>query len=106
MIEKIALLTDSACDLPKEFIERFCIKVLPLSVIYPDKIYQDRITIEPQEVYDRMPDEIPTTSVPTPHEITSILEEIRNEGFTHVWQCICPAGYRVLMRRYEWRPRV
>lgn len=84
MIEKIALLTDSACDLPKEFIERFCIKVLPLSVIYPDKIYQDRITIEPQEVYDRMPDEIPTTSMPTPHEITSILEEIRNEGFTHV----------------------
>jgi DegV family protein with EDD domain len=84
LIEKIALLTDSACDLPKEFIERFCIKVLPLSVIYPDKIYQDRITIEPQEVYDRMPDEIPTTSMPTPHEITSILEEIRNEGFTHV----------------------
>ncbi len=84
MIEKIALLTDSACDLPKEFIERFCIKVLPLSVIYPDKIYQDRITIEPQEVYDRMPDEIPTTSMPTPHEITSILEVIRNEGVTHV----------------------
>ena len=49
MIEKIALLTDSACDLPKEFIERFCIKVLPLSVIYPDKIYQDRITINPRK---------------------------------------------------------
>ena len=84
MIEKIALLTDSACDLPRELIERFRIKVLPLSVIYPEKIYQDRVTIQPQEVYDRMPDEIPTTSMPTPHEITNVLDEIRSEGFTHV----------------------
>lgn len=84
MVEKIALLTDSACDLPKKLIEQFCIKVLPLSVIYPDKIYQDRVNIQPQEVYDRMPDEIPTTSMPTPREISTILEEIRDQGFTHV----------------------
>lgn len=84
MLEKIALLTDSACDLPKELIERFRIKVLPLSVIYPEKTYHDRVTIQPQEVYDRMPDEIPTTSQPTPHEVSSLLEEIRQEGFTHV----------------------
>ena len=84
MREKIALLTDSACDLPRELIERFRIKVLPLSVIYPEKSYKDRINIHPQEVYDRMPEEIPTTSMPTPHEVSSLLEEIRREGFTHV----------------------
>lgn len=84
MLEKIALLTDSACDLPREFIERFRIKVLPLSVIYPERTYQDRVSIQPQEVYDRMPEEIPTTSMPTPQEVSSLLEEIRKEGFTHV----------------------
>ncbi|HQA07073.1 MAG TPA: DegV family protein [Syntrophomonadaceae bacterium] len=84
MLERIALLTDSACDLPKELIERFRIKVLPLSVIYPEKTYHDRINIQPQEVYERMPDEIPTTSMPTPQEVSNLLEEIRQEGFTHV----------------------
>jgi len=84
LLERIALLTDSACDLPKELIERFRIKVLPLSVIYPEKTYHDRINIQPQEVYERMPDEIPTTSMPTPQEVSNLLEEIRQEGFTHV----------------------
>lgn len=84
MTEKIALLTDSACDLPSEILEGFNIRVLPLKVVYPDRTYHDRIDIQPEEVYDRMPDEIPTTSMPSPHEIESILEEIRSEGFTHV----------------------
>lgn len=84
MVEKIALLTDSACDLPRDYIDQFCIKVLPLKVVYPDKTYRDRVDIEPQEVYDRMPEEIPTTSMPSPHEISSMLEELRSQGFTHV----------------------
>lgn len=83
-MEKIAILTDSACDLPKELIERFPIKVLPLSIIYPEKAYKDRVDIQPQDVYDRMPDEIPSTSMPSPQEVSNLLEEIRKEGFTHV----------------------
>lgn len=83
-MEKIAILTDSACDLPKELIERFPIKVLSLSIIYPEKAYKDRVDIQPQDVYDRMPDEIPSTSMPSPQEVSNLLEEIRKEGFTHV----------------------
>lgn len=84
MFEKIALLTDSACDLPREIIQKYGIKVLPLKVIYGDRIYSDREDIQPEEVYSRMPQEIPTTSMPTPDEIMSILEQIRKEGFSHV----------------------
>lgn len=84
MKEKIALLTDSACDLPRDIIERFNIHVLPLKVVYPEHTYYDRVDIQPQEVYDRMPAEIPTTSMPSPHEVATLLEDIRNDGFTHV----------------------
>ncbi len=84
MKEKIALLTDSMCDLPNEFIQKFKVKVLPAKVVYPDHEYSDRVEIQPEEVYSRMPEEIPTTSLPSLDEIKQALEEIRSEGFTHV----------------------
>lgn len=84
MKEKIALLADSACDLPRELINRYGINILPLKVIYGDKTYSDRVDIEPGQVYERMPAEIPTTSMPSLHEIKEALQRISNEGFTHV----------------------
>lgn len=41
MEQKIAVVTDSTCDLPAEVIERFGIRVLPLRVIYHDREYAD-----------------------------------------------------------------
>ncbi len=84
MQEKIALLTDSMCDLPREFIEKMGIKVVPAKVIYPDKEYSDRIDIQPEEVYGRMPEEIPTTAMPGLEDIKNAVENIKNEGFTHL----------------------
>ncbi len=84
MQEKIALLTDSMCDLPRDVIQKFKVKMLPAKVVYPDREYSDRVDIQPEEVYCRMPEEIPSTSLPSLEEIREALEEIRNEGFTHV----------------------
>ncbi|HWP96503.1 MAG TPA: DegV family protein [Syntrophomonadaceae bacterium] len=84
MKEKIALLADSACDLPRDLINRYGIKILPLKVIYGDKTYADRVDIEPDQVYDRMPAEIPTTSMPSLHDIKEAMQRISSEGFTHV----------------------
>lgn len=84
MQQKIALVTDSMCDLPSALIEKFGIRVLPAKVIYPDREYDDRIDILPEEVYQRMPQEIPTTSQPALQDIKAVFEEIRREGFTHV----------------------
>lgn len=84
MKEKIALLTDSACDLPQELIHKLNINVLPLKIIYPGKEYSDRVDIEPQAVYDKMPAEIPTTSMPCVGEIKCAIDKIKSEGFTHL----------------------
>ncbi|KGM96129.1 degV family protein [Clostridium novyi A str. 4552] len=50
----IKIITDSGCDLPKEIIEKYSIKLLPLYVYLDDKPYLDGVTIEHKAVYDGM----------------------------------------------------
>ncbi|NLB17839.1 MAG: DegV family protein [Syntrophomonadaceae bacterium] len=84
MKEKIALLTDSACDLSQEIIREFNIRVLPLKVVYGAEEYSDRVDIQPEDVYSQMPDKIPTTAMPGLGEIKQMFENIKAEGFTNV----------------------
>ena len=79
--QKTAILMDSGGDLPADLCEREGIKFLPLHVIYPEKDYQDGIDIDPRMVYERFPDEIPTTSTPSIQEILDIFEELVKEGY-------------------------
>lgn len=83
-MQKIAILTDSASDLTKELINEYDIKVTPFKIIYNDKEYEDNVTISPDEVYSRMPGEIPTTSLPSNECIENILTKLEEDGYTHV----------------------
>lgn len=83
-MQKIALITDSACDLSKEIIEKFNIHIAPFRIIYTDNEYEDLITIQPKEVYERMPGQIPTTSLPSVERIENILNTLEDNGYTHV----------------------
>lgn len=82
--DRIALVTDSTCDLDAEVVARHQIRVLPLKVIYKDRAYHDRVDISPQEVYDQLPEKIPTTSTPSPQDVLNLLHELRDAGFTKV----------------------
>ncbi|WP_027364585.1 DegV family protein [Desulfotruncus alcoholivorax] len=81
--EKIALITDSTCDLPGVILNKINAWVLPLKIIYKDRVFNDRVDIQPQDVYDKMPAEVPTTSMPTPEEARTLLEKLSAENFTH-----------------------
>lgn len=52
----VKILTDSACDLPNDIIEKYDIDVMPLMVIDNDKEYEDNVTIKPESLYDNMRD--------------------------------------------------
>ena len=82
--EKIAIVTESSCDLPTEIIEKYQISVVPLRIIYPEKEYSDGVDITPEEVYARMPGEIPTTSLPSYKDISTVYNRLRNEGFKKI----------------------
>ncbi|GKX32015.1 hypothetical protein SH1V18_44950 [Vallitalea longa] len=81
-MKKIAILSDSACDLPDSVIEKYNIKLLPLRIIYHDREYRDRIEIKPQEVYDNIEKEVPKTSLPVPEDIIDAFDSLVDEGYT------------------------
>lgn len=50
----VKILTDSACDLTDEIIEKYNIDVLPIPVIKGEEEYLDKVTIDPKKMYDDM----------------------------------------------------
>ena len=82
--QKTAILVDSCCDVPKEFLEKYNMYLLPLKVIYKNEEYLDGITITPEEVYKRLEEEIPTTSLPEGRDIIRILDKIKKDGYENV----------------------
>lgn len=81
-MNKIALITDSTCGLPKEYINEYDVKVVPLKILYKDKEFIDGINITPEEVYSKLPKELPTTSMPSVDDITSLYNELIKESYT------------------------
>lgn len=81
---KTALLVDSGCDIGKEFAAKHDIRILGLKVIYGTDVFSDDIDIDPMTVYERFPDEIPTTSTPNVIEIRELLDKIKEDGYENV----------------------
>lgn len=50
----VKIISDSACDLPREIIEELDIDLLPIVVIKDEKEYLDQVDIMPLEVYEGM----------------------------------------------------
>ncbi len=63
----VRVVTDSACDLPVEIIERYRIHVVPLYIHVGRQGYLDGIDMKHDEFYNQLPNfpELPTTAVPS-----------------------------------------
>ncbi len=48
----IAVLTDSACDLPKAVLDDHQVHVVPFNLFFGDSLFLDKVTIEPDRFYD------------------------------------------------------
>lgn len=83
-MQKIAILTDSSCDLNRDDIKKYGIYSLPLRIIYKEKEYLDYVNITPKEIYDNFEKEIPSTSLPCSEYINQVFDELEEEGYTHV----------------------
>lgn len=74
-MNKIKIVTDSSCDLNKEIIEKYNIKVVPLNVSFGEDIYIDG-ELDKKEFYERMKSssELPKTSCPSPERFMQSYE--------------------------------
>lgn len=82
-MEKIALITDSCCDLTQQSLSKYNITMFPVRIIYSDREYLDKIDISPEEMYASLKKEIPTTSLPDLHYCETTLAKLKDEGYTH-----------------------
>jgi DegV family protein with EDD domain len=49
---KIALVTDSTCDLSQDLIDNYQINMLPININFGENHYLDKITIQPEQFYN------------------------------------------------------
>jgi len=73
----VELITDSTCDIPQELINHYGIEVLSHFVIWGEEQYRDRVSISPQEFYERLKTDPrwPTTAaISTPDFVRAFLE--------------------------------
>ena len=83
-MSRIAILTDSGCDVYAADREKYNIHVLPLKITYSDGTYTDNVDIAPRDIYDRFPAQIPKTSTPNMQEVLDEVDRIRQEGYDQI----------------------
>lgn len=90
--EKIALLVDSGTDVPAEIMSQYGMYMLPLQIIYKDRTYTDKVDITAEEIYQRLPQEIPSTSLPDGGTINKIFDRIKADGYEQVLAVTISSG--------------
>ena len=77
-MSKVAIVTDSTACLPKELAKAHGIRIVPMSIIYKDRVYQDEVDITPSEVYRFLENgnSLPTTSAPSPGAYVEAFREL------------------------------
>ena len=92
MDQRIAIATDSSCDLSDEILAQYGISIIPLRIVYADREYRDRVEVDAQYVYERLDEELPTSSMPSLDDITATWDAIADEGYTHLLQICISSG--------------
>ncbi|MGD0355073.1 MAG: DegV family protein [Dehalococcoidia bacterium] len=87
----VAIVTDTVACLPRDVIENYKIRVVPLEVIYKGRVYRDGIDLTASSFYQMFADsdELATTSAPPPETFLEIYEELAAEGKDVL--VICPS---------------
>jgi len=74
----IQLMVDGGADLPKGFIEKFNIKVIPLNIHFKEETYKASVDLTIEEFYNKMKDanDLPKTSAPSPNEFYEAFKQV------------------------------
>ncbi len=75
---KIGIVTDTSCNFTPKQAEELGIHLIPLDIIFEDKVYTDAFEITTEEFYKKMSesDELPSTSQPAIGEFIKVYEKI------------------------------
>lgn len=82
MNQKVIIASDSTCDLSEELIQKYAVKILPLTVSLGDEHYHDGIDIDPEKIYEHYEKngELPKTAAVNTIEFTEFFKEATDAG--------------------------
>ncbi|MFA9424199.1 MAG: DegV family protein, partial [Sedimentibacter sp.] len=77
---KIALVTDSIADLPKDILDKYQVHVVPLNIVIDNSSYLDKVTMTSDIVYGLVDelDEYPSTAQPNPKTVENMYSFLLN----------------------------
>ena len=82
MANPVALVTDSTAYIPKDWVQKYKIRIAPSVVIWDGEELRDQVDITPEAFFTRLAKSptMPTTSQPTPAYFKGIYEELLVDG--------------------------
>ncbi len=90
--QKIAILTDSGTDVPREYARTHDIFIVPLTVTIHGQTFLDDEHLDVQTIFDALHEGTPTTSLPPGETIESALQKIREAGYAHLFIITISSG--------------
>lgn len=82
--ERVALVTDTACDLLDEQLAKYDIRLIPLRIMTSRGEYRDRFDVSREQVYTLLAHEVPHTCLPLPEDVHAVYCQLRKEGATRI----------------------
>ncbi|MFC3886521.1 DegV family protein [Bacillus songklensis] len=103
---KTAIITDSTAYISKELRDELNIHMVPLSVIFGEETYREEIDMTDKQFYEKVREQLPTTSQPPIGEFVSLFEELAkgydaaivvtlSSGISGTYQGVISAGQMV-----------
>lgn len=82
MPKPVVITADSTCDLSREILARFDIRVIPLTILLGDESYLDGVGFDAQDIYSRYRKDgtLPKTSAPGIQQFMDFFTPILDEG--------------------------
>jgi DegV family protein with EDD domain len=82
----VRVVTDSACDLPRNLADVYGIEVVPLTIRFGDEEFVDRDELEPSEFWTRLQssDALPETSAPSAGAFEARFRDLIQRGATGI----------------------
>lgn len=88
-MKKVKILLDSTGDIPKEWLEKYDVSIVPLHITWPNGDKEDDDTRELKDLKEywkklRETDKLPVSSQPSPAEFLEIYQEAKNRGYDEI----------------------
>ena len=82
MKKNVIITTDSVCDMPKELLERYQVRMIPLTISEGDHSYKDGVDFTPDDIYELYDSQhlLPKTSAISPQEFIDFFTPLTQDG--------------------------